>query len=163
MRHLTVDFALGALRRGRGIQQLLGTVCVAGRPTLRWLTARRERDGGYVLTIHHVFDEGSEQFWDVEEFTPVDEDRYLGEGRSLGAFNTPEEVLDAAPAYGAVTTRWVNQGVIDDEYGELRNAQESNPPGVDPDPGRGADPPSMDMPVPRSPLHHPEPPTGAGS
>jgi hypothetical protein len=29
MRYLTVRFALGALRRGRGIQQLLGTACVA--------------------------------------------------------------------------------------------------------------------------------------
>jgi hypothetical protein len=121
MRYLTMTFALGALRRGSGIQQLLGTDYVAGRPTLRWLTAWRERDGGYVLVIHHVFDEGSEQFWDVAEFTPVDEDEYLGEGRSLGAFNTPEEVLHAAQAYGAVTTRWVNEGVIDDEYGELRN------------------------------------------
>jgi hypothetical protein len=35
--------------------------------------------------------------------------------------HTPEEVLHAAQAYGTVTTRWVNQGVIDDEYGELRN------------------------------------------
>jgi hypothetical protein len=121
MPYLTMTFALGALRRGSGIQQLLGTDYVAGRPTLRWLTAWRERDGGYVLVIHHVFDEGSEQFWDVAEFTPVDEDEYLGEGRSLGAFNTPEEVLHAAQAYGAVTTRWVNEGVIDDEYGELRN------------------------------------------
>jgi hypothetical protein len=137
MRYLTVRFALGALRRGSGIQQLLGTACVAGRPTLRWLTAWRDRDGGYGLTIHHVFDEGSEQFWDVEEFTPVDEDEHLGEGRSLGVFNTPEEVLHAAQAYGAVTTRWVNQGVIDDEYGELRNPQTSKPPGVDPDHGRG--------------------------
>jgi hypothetical protein len=70
MRYLTVNFALGALRRGSGIQQVLGTDCVLGRPTLRWLTAWRDRDGGYVLTIHHVFDEGSEQFWDVAEFSP---------------------------------------------------------------------------------------------
>jgi hypothetical protein len=40
-------------------------------------------------------------------------------------------------AYGAVTTRWVNQGVIDHEYGELRNTQTSKPPGVDPDHGGG--------------------------
>jgi hypothetical protein len=110
MRYLTVNFALGALRRGSGIQQLLGTDCVAGRPTLRWLTAWRERDRGYVLVIHHVFDEGSQQFWDVAEFTPVDEDEHLGEGRSLGAFNTPEEVLHAAQPYGAVTTRWSIKG-----------------------------------------------------
>jgi hypothetical protein len=102
-------------------------------PTLQWLTAWRDRDGGYVLTIHHVFDEGSQQFWDVEEFIPVDEDEHLGEGRSLGAFNTPEEVLHAAQPYGAVTTCWVNQGMIDHEYGELRNAQTSKPPGVDSD------------------------------
>jgi hypothetical protein len=43
MRYLTVQFALGALRRGSGIQQLLGTDCVAGRPTLRWLSAWRDR------------------------------------------------------------------------------------------------------------------------
>jgi hypothetical protein len=139
MRHLTVNFALGALRRGSGIQQLLGTDCVAGRPTLRWLTAWRDRDGGCVLTIHHAFDEGSEQFWDVAEFSPVDPDEYLGEGRHLGTFSTPEDVLHAAQAYGAVTTRWVNQGVIDDEYRDLRNPQTSasSPDIHEPDPGGG--------------------------
>ena len=44
------------------------TDCVAGRSTLLWLTAWRDRDGGGVLTIHHVFDEGSAQLWDVAEF-----------------------------------------------------------------------------------------------
>jgi PAB1-binding protein PBP1 len=86
-----------------------------------------------VLTIHHVFDEGSQQFWDVEEFTPVDEDGHLGEGRSLGAFNTP----GGSPARCATVRRGdhplVNQGMIDHEYGEHRNAQTSKPPGVDPD------------------------------
>jgi hypothetical protein len=52
---------------------------------------------------------------------PVDEGEYLGESRTLGVFNTPEEVLDAAQGYGAATTRWVNQGLIDDEYRELRS------------------------------------------
>jgi hypothetical protein len=139
MRYLTVDFALGALRRGSGIQQLLGTDCVAGRVTLRWLTAWRDRDGGYALTIHHVFDEASQQFLDVAEFSPVNEDEDIGEGRDLGTFSTPEEVLHAAQAYGAVTTQWVNEGVIDDEYGDLRNPQTStSSPDVDePDPGRG--------------------------
>jgi hypothetical protein len=140
MRYLTVNFALGALRRGSGIQQLLGTDCVAGRPTLRWLTVWRDRNGRYGLTIHHVFDEGSEQFWDVAEFSPVDQDQYIGEGRRLGTFSTPEEILHAAQAFGAATTRWVNEGVIDDEYGDLRNAHTStSPPDAgEPDHGGGA-------------------------
>lgn len=111
-----------------------------GATELRWLTAWRDRNGRYGLTIHHVFDEGSEQFWDVAEFSPVDQDEYIGEGRRLGTVSTPEEILHAAQAFGAATTRWVNEGVIDDEYGDLRNAHTStsSPDAGEPDHGGGA-------------------------
>ncbi|MEU4689056.1 hypothetical protein [Actinoplanes sp. NPDC023714] len=39
MRHLTRQFAIGALRRGRGIEQFLGGADVGGERAVRWVNA----------------------------------------------------------------------------------------------------------------------------
>lgn len=120
MRHLTHAAALAALNRGAGIQQLL-PVSDEDEDTVRWVTARPDRTGQYLLTLHHVFDEGTEDFMDVAEFSPVDDEEYVGEGKQVAQAPSAEGLLEAARQVGARDGRWVNQGVIDDEYRDSRS------------------------------------------
>jgi len=41
-----------------------------------------------------------------------------GEGRIVGEPDSPTKAIGFAGAFGANADRWVNQGVIDDEYGD---------------------------------------------
>ncbi|WP_435769118.1 hypothetical protein [Nocardioides sp. SYSU DS0651] len=117
MQFLTESQALGALRRGVTIEQarLEGD----GDGTLSWLTAQRVGDH-ISLRMHVVHDEGTDDFWDVTELSPVDQDEPHGEGAELGSFSSEEEFLAAAAAAGAAAHRWLNAGMVEDLYGERR-------------------------------------------
>jgi hypothetical protein len=118
VRHLTESFADAALRRGAAIAQWIpDSEVVDGRATIAWLQASRRRDGKYVLSRHHVFDDGSPSFVDVWEFSPVGERETHGVGVDLAAFDSGQDLLRAAAEeWGADRQRWVNDGVIQDEY-----------------------------------------------
>jgi hypothetical protein len=83
---------------------------------VKWLAISPAADGRFELTIHHVRNEGSSSFFDVHEFSPVDDDEYLGEGRVVEHCVDIEAALKAAEKLGAPPDRWVNEGVIDAEY-----------------------------------------------
>jgi hypothetical protein len=121
VRYLTRDQALAALRRGAGIEQLLQPPTGDGG-TVRWLSLARS-DSELVLRLHAVHDEGTNDFFDVYEFTPVDEEEYAGEGTVIGQFRDPTEALDAASDKGARGDRWVNCGVVQDEYADSRGSR----------------------------------------
>jgi hypothetical protein len=108
--------AEATLSRGKGVEQLLRVE----RGTVSWLTIVAERDGGFVVSLHHVVDIGSADFRDVTEFPPVDDAEDHGEGRDVGTFDDAAEALRAAAAFGAVPERWVNEGLIDAEYSATR-------------------------------------------
>ena len=116
MRHLAPSMAEATLSRGKGVEQLLRVE----RGTVSWLTIVAERDGGFVVSLHHVVDIGSADFRDVTEFPPVDDAEDHGEGRDVGTFDDAAEALRAAAAFGAVPERWVNEGLIDAEYSATR-------------------------------------------
>jgi hypothetical protein len=118
MRYLTEQQASAALQRGVAIEQML-TLALGGDPrTVTWLSASPS-DAGVTLRLHHVLDDGSEKFFDVYEFRSVDEDDYLGEGRVVGVY-PDAAALEAAVEFGARIDRWLNQGVLQDEYADLR-------------------------------------------
>ena len=119
MRHLTRDQAAGALRRGKQVEQLLDSEPHEGRRTVRWLTVGPSR-GHFVVSAHHVYDEGNPEFLDVSEFSPIDDEEEWGEGTLIARLPDPEDALDAARGHGATPERWVNQGVIGDEYADAR-------------------------------------------
>lgn len=117
MQFLTESQALGALRRGATIEQ--ARLGVDGDGTFSWLTAQRVGDH-IILRLHVVHDEGTDDYLDVTEFSPVDEDEPHGEGVELGTLTSEEEFLAAAAAAGAVADRWLNAGMVQDLYGERR-------------------------------------------
>jgi hypothetical protein len=117
VRHLSEQQTLSALRRGASVEQML-THSFSER-SVRWLVALPEVDG-ITLRLHHVRNDGDADVLDVYEFHPVDEEEYVGEGRVVGHYPDAETVLEAAGVMGARPDRWVNAGVIQDEYAALR-------------------------------------------
>lgn len=117
MQFLTESQALGALRRGAAIE--LARLEADGDGTFSWLTARRVGDL-ISMHVHVVHDEGTDGFWDVTEFSPVDEDEPHGEGAEFGSLASEEEFLAAAAAAGAAADRWLNAGMVQDLYRERR-------------------------------------------
>ena len=111
---------MAALRRGVALEQLLTTTLEEGAVT--WLSIAVAADG-FELRRHAVFDAGSDDFLDVYEFPPVDEDEYSEEGIALGTFAEAPAAFAAAHQNGAQMTRWVNSGMVQDEYADLRSAR----------------------------------------
>jgi hypothetical protein len=118
MRYLTNGYLRTALRQGKSIEQFLGGSGSSEHKTIRWLGIR-SNDNSFCLTFYEAIDEGSESFHDLYEFTcePPDEDppEYF--------FATIEEALEySASTFGASRSRWVNAGVVQDDYADyLRN------------------------------------------
>lgn len=119
VRHLSSQQALSALGRGASVEQMLNETL--GGQEIRWLSVHAA-DGGLALRLHQVRDEGTIDFLDVTAFSPVDAGEEFGEGRLLGRFADAETALAAAEANGGRPDRWVNAGVVQDEYADLLRA-----------------------------------------
>jgi hypothetical protein len=127
MRHLTPSFAIGALRRGKQIEQFLGGFDHGDDHILRW-TALCPGRAGITLYFSEVLDVGSETFLDISEFPPLDRNNEAW-GERIGTVITgPEDALALAErALGAARDRWVNQGVVCSEYQDYRTARNNTP------------------------------------
>ncbi|MFD7441578.1 hypothetical protein [Streptomyces sp. NPDC059909] len=114
MRYLVEQFAVGALRRGQGIEQFLGAAETSAAHGVRWVGIEPTKRG-YVVTLHVVEDVGHEQFCDLLEFPPLDPDDEFGFELAV----TDDELAAMAEAEsktGALRDRWVNAGLAGDEY-----------------------------------------------
>jgi len=121
VRYLTRRFAIGALRRGQGIEQFLGPAEVAGVAAIRWV-AVSPMGGQYRISLHTAEDPDDDRFLDLPNFGSLDPvaEAYAGEGRELGSSTDEEEAITLAEdRTGAAPDRWVNFGVAGDEYADL--------------------------------------------
>ncbi|WP_406436886.1 hypothetical protein OHB00_22360 [Streptomyces sp. NBC_00631] len=143
MRCLTETFIIGALKRGRPVEQSLGPVGAPGRLGVGYVEVRPTK-AAYEVYVHTVEDIGHEMFFDLVEFPPLNaEDADEEFGRLVATAEDPSTALGAAEeATDAVRGRWVNENRVQDEYGDFVRA------------GRPAD---------RSPDGHPWPSRGAGN
>lgn len=120
VRHVTLEQAARTLRRGKEVQQLLPSEPHDGRPTVRRLAIGPE-DESFVVRLHRVFDPGDPAFLDISEFEPVDANEEVGEGVEVARDSLPEGALATAAQHGAVPDRWVNQGLVENEYADARS------------------------------------------
>jgi hypothetical protein len=120
-RHLTVADVRAALRRGAAVEQLLGSRIDEGDRVLSWIEIDVDRQGRYVVSEFQVFDDQIDDFSDIHEFEPFDPDQPYGTCRE---FDAVEDALEYAVSLGASLHRFVNCGLIDDEYRDLRNLPE---------------------------------------
>lgn len=61
-------------------------------------------------------DAGPSSSFHAHEFAPVDDDEPVGGGRLVDRFAEADMAISDAEALGGVSVRWVNQGLIGDEY-----------------------------------------------
>ncbi|MEU2624769.1 hypothetical protein ABZ642_42800 [Streptomyces sp. NPDC007157] len=143
MRYLTEAFVVGALKRGRPVEQFLGPIGAPGRPGVSYVEIRPAK-ASYEVYVHTVEDVGHEKFFDLVEFPPFDADEDEEEfGRLVATAEDPSVALTTAEeATGAVPGRWVDESMVQDEYADFVRA------------GRPAD---------RSPDGHPWPSRGTRS
>ncbi len=118
MRYLTRQFAIGALRRGNGIEQFLGGAEIEGEPAIRWVEIS-PGSGQFRISVHTVQDPDDDRVGDLPNLIsldPVDE-AYVGEGRELGVTGDEAEAISLAEHLtGARPDRWVNHAVAGAEY-----------------------------------------------
>ncbi|XRQ08738.1 hypothetical protein ACN3XK_71620 [Actinomadura welshii] len=121
MRYLPVSLALGALRRGRAIEQLLGGFEEDGRRGVEHAAILPMQSGVFYV-----------RRWAVEDTAPLDEhsgllypsdDAFYREdsdqegGRQVGSAPTPEGAMELAERkLGADPRWWVNVGMLGYEY-----------------------------------------------
>ncbi|MEU1415534.1 hypothetical protein [Streptomyces sp. NPDC005731] len=117
VRYLAETFALGALRRGRSIEQFLGPTSSHDRPRVRYVEVI-PAGTRYEVYLHTLEDAGHETFKDVVEFPPLDPDDDEEEfGRLVATRDSPPAALAAAEeATGALREKWVNVGMVQAEY-----------------------------------------------
>lgn len=111
-RPLTPAEAAATLRRGREVEQLVG---IADGQVV-YLVVSPYADDDYRLTRHVVHDEGTDGFADISEFSPVDEEEYVGEGAVVATFADAEQAVLAADEHGGTQEGWVIQGMVAKDY-----------------------------------------------
>ena len=121
-RHLTERELRLALERGREVAQLLGEGEIDGARTIRYVSMWRD-DDGYVVAPAEVYDDGDEELVDVLEFTPVSGD---DEDERWSRHPDADTALDAAMRLGAAGDRFVDHGVLGDEYLDLVRRRRSS-------------------------------------
>ncbi|HEX8271733.1 MAG TPA: hypothetical protein VF615_03710 [Longimicrobiaceae bacterium] len=98
------------------MEQFLGGFLHEQGPAVRWLALRRKGRGVAVL-LHEALDDGH-LGCDIYEFTALNDDPdKLYDPTAKHRCDTLEQALDlAAKLYGASPDRFVNEGLIQDEY-----------------------------------------------
>ena len=116
VRYLLPNQLSGALRRNHQVEQLLGVDVTAEElAVVRWMTICTAGDG-FELRLHVSEDVGSADFVDVSAFPSAHPDDEYGEGLVVATNAELDELLQIAAGHGASLDRWVNLGVIGEEY-----------------------------------------------
>jgi hypothetical protein len=116
-RYLIEYYIRGAISRGQEVCQFLGGFVHDGQPALRYLIIRAESDG-IVLSMYECEDPQDEAWHDITSFGELD-GAEPGESAAEHHCATLDEALALATVeYGGRADRWVNQGVLDDEYSD---------------------------------------------
>ena len=120
MRHLTRSSAEGTLRRGREVEPLLEAFEQDGRRGLRWASiSPPTRFHGFIVRLHTVEDLDETDRLTVDEYPSFQETDEEDFGQTIGEAESAEEAVGlAARELGADPARWVNQGVLQEEYND---------------------------------------------
>jgi len=112
--NLTKEQLTSNLRLGKSIEQWLSYIKENDYAIINWLRIDKEKDDMYSVSYFEVFDEGSEEFIDIYEFSKLDPDEPYG---IINTFNSVEESLEfATRTYGASIDKFVSGGMIQEEY-----------------------------------------------
>jgi len=120
-RYLTLSEAQLALNRGKKIEQFLGGYLADGEPAIRYAIIRQD-DERIVANIYEKFETPHPNFYDVGEFRDVEPDTDAEDFY----FDSLEEAISfLKERCGALTDRFVNPGLVDEECRDYRKAKNS--------------------------------------
>jgi hypothetical protein len=121
-RYLARPFIVSALHRGKPVEQFLGAREVDGERILRWIELSPASGDAVEIRVRDVYDEGDESYLDLYDFTEVesdDDEEDDDDAPSATAASLDEAIALCRDRWGADPDRWVNEGVIQDEYADL--------------------------------------------
>ncbi|MBA0101036.1 hypothetical protein WH218_18560 [Stenotrophomonas indicatrix] len=114
MRYLNSLDVRSSLAAGRNIEQLLPERYEMSEIVVRYISIECSSRESWIVRLCEVFDNGTPGFLDIYEFEAVDPDFPFGNewvfDSIKGALTFAEDTL------GASSVRYVNQGLIQDEY-----------------------------------------------
>lgn len=114
MRYLNSLDVRSNLAAGRNIEQLLPERYEMNEIVVRYISIECSSRESWMVRLCEVFDNGAPGFLDIYEFEAVDPDFPFGNewvfDSIKGALAFAEDTLGASPV------RYVNQGLIQDEY-----------------------------------------------
>jgi hypothetical protein len=126
MRYLAEIDAVSAVRNGRTIEQFLAPRVESNYRALRWVCVKRDRDDTFSASRYEVFDEGDLNHLDLYAFGFVDPDEPCAERSGLPSAEAALKV--AEEQFGADGCRYVNVGIIQDEYADFLRMQAATKP-----------------------------------
>jgi hypothetical protein len=118
-RYLQLDEVDAALRRGRTVESFVGACVRNGQNGFRWLRLRKQNDF-LCVGIFETADQGSPSFLDIYELAPLDPTLALGEPAGQLTFGElPSCITALSERFPESPLRFVNEGVIQDEYADF--------------------------------------------
>lgn len=126
MRYLNSQQLLTNLQLGKSVEQWLGYEKRVDYTILKWLRIDKEKSGEYSVTYFKMFDEGDEDFLDIYEFHTVDADEPYG---IITTFKNVKDTLAfSTEKYKCKDDKYVNAGVIQEEYNDYLKAKKQELP-----------------------------------
>ncbi|MGY0216263.1 hypothetical protein ACWJJH_02620 [Endozoicomonadaceae bacterium StTr2] len=109
-RYLTIQEANSAIRRGKLVEIFLGGFVVNEKRCIRWASFV-QADSGVSASLWETYDQGSEDYLDIYAF-----DSLSGEYDEPIKMVHSENIEEAAKVLGISELKFVNQGIVQDEY-----------------------------------------------
>ena len=118
-RYLTLSEAESTLNRGNSIECFLGYCERDTQPGINWLSISSSDEKIY-LKIYETADLGNKNFLDLYGFGPLNPELELDEPDEEKVFDSFNSVIaEIEVMFPTSSARFVNQGVIQDEYSEF--------------------------------------------
>ncbi|WP_316766505.1 hypothetical protein [Pedobacter frigiditerrae] len=114
MKYLQFEQLKNNLNIGKPVEQWIGHAIEKDYVVLKWIRIEKENDEFYGVVYTECFDEGDGDFLDIYEFSTIDPDESFG---IINTFSTVDKAIEfALNEYGASINKFVNSGMIQDEY-----------------------------------------------
>ena len=118
-RHLTISEANSSLKNGKTIECFLGSCRRGDQPGIKWFSASRRR-GNVCLKIYETADLGDEDIIDLYEIGPLNPELELEDPDEEIEFKNFDALVSHIESkFPKSSSRFVNEGVIQDEYLEF--------------------------------------------
>jgi hypothetical protein len=123
-RYLAQPLMTTSLNRGKSVECFLGGGQRGDTPTIRWVSIRRNGDQ-IEATLWEAEDVGNAEYLDIYSFPTVGDepDHPIARASFTGL---QDAIAHARTVWGADPKRFVNQGVIQDEYADYFGSRRSN-------------------------------------